>query len=90
MSQFADYERASNNYDNGRTAAGADIIAGMLRTHLNKNLKVFITIFSMNQSNVIFYSNILKVKIISLAFRGILIKITDMITTAKRSVLFKR
>ena len=40
MSQFADYDTASINYDTGRRAAGADIIAGLIRTHLNKDLKV--------------------------------------------------
>ena len=42
MSQFADYEGASKNYDNGRRAAGVDIIAGLIWTKLNKDLKVFI------------------------------------------------
>lgn len=41
MSQFADYEGASKNYDNGRRAAGVDVIAGLIQTMLKKDLKVF-------------------------------------------------
>ncbi|XP_063405627.1 demethylmenaquinone methyltransferase-like [Mytilus trossulus] len=39
MSQFADYESASENYDHGRRAAGADVIVGMMQVHLKKDIK---------------------------------------------------
>lgn len=48
MSQFADYESASENYDHGRRAAGADVIVGMMQVHLQKDIKVSMYIRMIN------------------------------------------
>jgi hypothetical protein len=55
MSQFADYEGASKNYDNGRRAAGVDVIAGLIQIMLKKDLKVFVffTIKPFKKTNCI-------------------------------------
>ena len=40
MSTFEDYQKVSKNYDDERSAMGADVMAGLLHVHGGKPLKV--------------------------------------------------
>ena len=40
MSTFEDYQKVSENYDDERSAMGADVMAGLLHVHGGKPLKV--------------------------------------------------